>query len=49
MTSEIPLPPLDHFINNEFVPSQSGKRFPVIQPATEQVICQVAEAGPGEE
>lgn len=41
----VSLPPLEHFINNEFVPSRSGKRFPVIQPANEQTICQVAEAG----
>jgi aldehyde dehydrogenase (NAD+) len=41
----VALPPLDLFINNEFVPSLSGKRFSVIQPATEQVICEVAEAG----
>ncbi len=38
------LPPLDLFINNEFTPSIRGKRFSVIQPATEQSICAVAEA-----
>ena len=32
------------FINNEFVPSVSGKTFPTINPATEEVICQVYEA-----
>jgi aldehyde dehydrogenase (NAD+) len=33
------------FINNEFVNSASGKTFPCINPATEEVICQVQEAG----
>ena len=31
------------FINNEFVDSASGKTFPTIDPATEQVICQISE------
>lgn len=31
------------FINNDFVDSQSGKTFPTINPATGEVICQVAE------
>jgi len=31
------------FINNQFVDSISGKTFPTINPATEDVICQVAE------
>jgi acyl-CoA reductase-like NAD-dependent aldehyde dehydrogenase len=31
-------------INNKFVPSVSGKTFPTINPATEEVIAQVAEA-----
>jgi len=31
------------FINNEFVDAVSGKKFPVINPATEEVICEVAE------
>lgn len=30
------------FINNEFVDSVSGKTFPTENPATEEVICQVA-------
>lgn len=33
------------FINNEFVPSVSGKTFPTVNPATEEVICSVHEAG----
>ncbi len=34
------------FINNEFVNSVSGKKFETIDPATEEVICSVHEAGP---
>mmetsp|Transcript_60666 Transcript_60666/g.148803 ORF Transcript_60666/g.148803 Transcript_60666/m.148803 type:complete len:494 (-) Transcript_60666:11-1492(-) len=34
------------FINNEFVNSSSGKTFATINPATEEVICNVQEAGP---
>jgi len=33
------------FINGEFVNSASGKTFPCVNPATEEVICQVQEAG----
>jgi acyl-CoA reductase-like NAD-dependent aldehyde dehydrogenase len=33
------------FINGEFVNSASGKTFPVVNPTTEEVICQVQEAG----
>lgn len=32
------------FINNEFVDSVSGKTFPTVNPATEEVICHVSEA-----
>src|SRR4051794_17037678 len=32
------------FIGNEWCDAQSGKRFDVINPSTEQVLCQVAEA-----
>jgi len=32
------------FIDNEFVPSQSGKTFDVINPATEKVSASVSEA-----
>ena len=37
----------DLFINNEWRPAASGKRFPVVNPATEEVIADVAagEAG----
>eukprot|EP00121_Abeoforma_whisleri_P002682 Awhi_evm1s2413 len=31
------------FINGEFVNSVSGKTFPTVNPATEEVICQVQE------
>lgn len=31
-------------INNQFVPAVSGKTFPTLNPSTEQVITQVAEA-----
>ncbi|KAL7468460.1 hypothetical protein ACHAXS_008699 [Conticribra weissflogii] len=33
------------FINNEFVNSVSGKTFEVVNPANEEVICSVQEAG----
>ena len=32
----------DLFINNEWRPATSGKRFPVVNPATEEVIADVA-------
>mmetsp|Transcript_17492 Transcript_17492/g.25713 ORF Transcript_17492/g.25713 Transcript_17492/m.25713 type:complete len:504 (-) Transcript_17492:387-1898(-) len=32
------------FINNEFVSAKSGKTFPSVNPATEEVICFVEEA-----
>ena len=31
------------FINNEWVASESGKKFPVVNPATEEIIAQVEE------
>ncbi len=34
------------FINGEFVEPESGKRFVTINPATEEPLAQVAEAGP---
>ncbi len=37
-------PPHQLFINNEFVPSKSGKTFKTINPTTEDVIAEVAEA-----
>ena len=33
---------VDHFINNEWRPATSGKRFSVVNPATEEVLGQVA-------
>src|SRR6266496_4473797 len=33
----------DLFINNEWRPAASGRRFPVVNPATEDVIAQVAQ------
>ena len=33
------------FINNEFVDAVSGKTFPTVNPATEEVICELQEAG----
>jgi len=35
----------DLFINGEFVPSTSGKRFTTINPATGETLAEVAEAG----
>ncbi len=34
-----------HFINGQFVPSRSGKRFENLNPATEEVLGTVAEGG----
>ena len=34
---------LQIFINNEYVDSLSGKKFPVLNPSNESVICEVAE------
>jgi len=33
------------FINNEFVAAKSGKTFKTVNPATEEVICEIHEAG----
>jgi aldehyde dehydrogenase (NAD+) len=38
----------DLFINNEWRPSAAGERFEVVNPATEEVIAEVAEAGPAD-
>jgi aldehyde dehydrogenase (NAD+) len=35
----------DHFIGGAFVASAGGRRFPVENPATEETLCEVAEAG----
>lgn len=34
------------FINGEFVESVEGGKIPVIDPATEQQVCEVSEGGP---
>jgi aldehyde dehydrogenase (NAD+) len=36
----------DLFVNNEWRPAASGERFEVVNPATEEVIAEVAAAGP---
>ena len=33
------------FVNGEFVPSASGKRFPTVNPATGETLAEIAEAG----
>ncbi len=35
----------DLFINGEFVPSASGRRFATTNPATGEMLAEVAEAG----
>src|SRR5215475_8083713 len=35
----------DLFINGEFVPSASGKRFATTNPATDEILAEVAEGG----
>jgi acyl-CoA reductase-like NAD-dependent aldehyde dehydrogenase len=35
----------DQYIGGEFAPAASGRRFPVENPATEEVLAEVAEAG----
>jgi aldehyde dehydrogenase (NAD+) len=35
----------DLYIGNEFAPAASGRRFAVVNPATEEPVAQVAEAG----
>ena len=36
------------FVNGEFVPAASGRLFPTVNPATEEPLAQVAEAGPAD-
>ncbi|CAJ0822019.1 Succinate-semialdehyde dehydrogenase [NADP(+)] GabD [Ralstonia wenshanensis] len=36
----------DNFIDGQWVPAASGKRFPVTDPATGKVITEVADSGP---
>lgn len=40
----MPVLTANSFINNEFVKAVDGKTFEVINPSTEEVICNVAEA-----
>src|SRR5262245_39189947 len=44
-TEAIPSLKNDLFINGEFVPSASGKRFPTVNPATGETLAEIAEAG----
>ena len=37
--------PTGLFINNKFIEATTGKTFPVYNPSTEKVICEVQEAG----
>ena len=41
---QVKIGPTQLLINNEWVESISGKRFETINPATEEVICDIAEA-----
>jgi len=36
------------FVNGEFAPAASGRLFPTVNPATEEPLAQVAEAGPAD-
>jgi len=44
-TTETPAPPTDLYIDGQFVPAASGKRFATTNPATGERIVDVAEAG----
>jgi aldehyde dehydrogenase (NAD+) len=56
MISTLPMPTETHtaptatklLINNQWVPSESGKTFATINPSTGEEICQVAEADAGD-
>ncbi len=39
-------PRYDLYIGGEFVKARSGRTFPTVNPATEEVLAEVAEAGP---
>ncbi len=43
--TSVALPPTGLFINGQWRPSQAGATFPVIDPATETAITEVADAG----
>jgi len=45
-TEAIPSLKTDLFINGDFAPSASGKRFPTVNPATGETLGEIAEAGP---
>ncbi|HMF08859.1 MAG TPA: betaine-aldehyde dehydrogenase, partial [Thermoanaerobaculia bacterium] len=48
MSTEVKTPlqlQTDLFIDGQFVPSASGKRFASINPATGETLAEVAEAG----
>ena len=36
----------DLFLDGEFVPAASGRRFPTVNPATGEMLAEIAEAGP---
>ena len=38
----------DNFINGKWVAAASGRRFPVIDPATGDLIVEVADSGPSD-
>ena len=38
----------DNFIDGKWVPAASGKRFAVIDPATGEIIAQIADSGPAD-
>ncbi len=45
-TEAIPSLKTDLFIDGDFAPSASGKRFPTVNPATGETLGEIAEAGP---
>jgi succinate-semialdehyde dehydrogenase/glutarate-semialdehyde dehydrogenase len=46
LEQRLALPPADLFIGGEWRPSASGKRFAVVNPATEQTLLEVADGTP---
>ena len=44
--STFPITATKLFINNEFVDSVSGKKFVTENPATQEPICEISQAGP---
>ncbi|MFC0322420.1 NAD-dependent succinate-semialdehyde dehydrogenase [Gallibacterium melopsittaci] len=43
--TQFPLLRTQSYINGQFVPAESGKLFPVTNPATGEILCQVSDAG----